>query len=106
MALPRSPDWRAHLHLLTLTSLRPFPQNSLCPVHRIRIRIHICICRVHGRTAARAAGTVVRHSLDLAVLCLERALHLKVGFALALDALLLHVADHAGVHVLGGRLAS
>lgn len=42
----------------------------------------------------------VRHILHFPVLLLQLALHLKIDLSFALDALLLHVADHTLMHRL------
>ena len=42
----------------------------------------------------------IRHILHLAVLFLQLPLHLEIGLSFALDALLLHVPNHAYMHSL------
>lgn len=42
----------------------------------------------------------VRHILHFPVFLLQLALHLKIDLSFALDALLLHVADHTLMHRL------
>ena len=59
--------------------------------------------RFPSRTLSCFATRTVSHTLFLLILGLELPLHGKVELALALDTLLLHVADHALVHCLWVR---
>lgn len=71
------------LHLKSLSILSPRAHVSLSP-----------------KSGASSSLFPIRHILHLPVFLFQLPLHFKIQLALALDLLLLHVSEDAGVHCL------